>query len=355
MVRAERSRNLTLMVLRWGILAAGSIARVFAKDLAIVDPTRNAHRITSVASRDLVRAAQFASDFDIPYSYGSYSEVLDSDEVDIVYVANVQSAHHDVVLSALHAGKHVLCEKPLALNLREVDEMFALARARNLFLMEAMWTRFLPHIREILKLIDEGAIGRPRFVIADHGQWVYRKRDHRLLDPDQGGGALLDLGIYPITLAHLILGVPDEIKASASFTDRGVDSEVSMALHYSGGRSATLHTTIESVTATRATVAGDDGRIDIDRSFYSPAGFTLHRHDGKELRYENPLKIPGYVGLGEQLREVARAIAAGETQSPLRTHKDTREVMEIMEKIRVEIGLSYPSEIRNANDSGRIS
>lgn len=343
------------MVLRWGILAAGSIARVFVKDLAIIDPTRNAHRITAVASRDVVRAAQFASEFDIPHSYGSYSGVFDSDDVDVVYVANVQSAHHEVVIAALNAGKHVLCEKPLALNLRQADEMFDLATKKRLFLMEAMWTRFLPHISSVLELIDDGAIGKPRFVIADHGQWVYRKENHRLLDPDRGGGALLDLGIYPITLAHLILGSPDEIKATASFTDRGVDSEVSIALHYSGGRSATLHTTIESVTATRATIAGDEGRIEIDRSFYAPASFTLYRHDGTERRYDNPLQIPGYVGLGEQVREVARAIESGETESPLRTHRDTREVMEIMERVRAEIGLRYPGEVSNSDNSSRIS
>lgn len=343
------------MTLRWGILAAGSIARVFAKDLAIIDPERRSHAITAVASRDIVRAAQFASDFNIPQHFESYSQVLASPDVDVVYIANVQSAHFDAVIQALHAGKHVLCEKPFAINYREADEMFRLAREKNLFIMEAMWTRFLPHIRSILELIEEGVIGEPRFVIADHGQWVYRKNDHRLLDPLRGGGALLDLGVYPITLAHLILGAPEEVAATASFTDRGVDSEVSIGLHYSKGRSATLHTTIESVTATRATIAGNEGRIEIDRSFYAPAGFTIYRHDGSESRHENSLRIPGYVGLGEQVGEVARAIASGEVESPLRRHQETLDVMETMDRIRKQIGLRYPSEISHSNDSGSIS
>jgi predicted dehydrogenase len=343
------------MALRWGILAAGSIARVFARDLSIIDPAQSAHKINAVASRDIVRAAQFAQDFDIPQYFGSYSEVLDSAEIDVVYVANVQSSHHATVMQALHAGKHVLCEKPFAINLREADEMFNLARDQKLFLMEAMWTRFLPHTMKILEVIKEGAIGEPRFVIADHGQWVYRKKDHRLLDPARGGGALLDLGVYPITLAHLVLGIPDEIKATSSFTDRGVDSEVSISLHYAQGKSATLHTTIESVTATRATIAGSEGRIDIDRSFYAPTGFTLSRHDGHQSRFENPLQQAGYVGLGEQAQEVARAIAAGEVESPLRRHQETREVMMIMDQIRSQIGLRYPSEIGDTDDSGSVT
>lgn len=343
------------MTLRWGIIAPGSIARVFASDLAILDPSRKVHRITAVGSRDSVRAAQFARDFEIESHFGSYSEVFQSDSVDVVYVANVQSAHHRTVMEALQYGKHVLCEKPFAFNVQEAAEMFEFARAKNRFLMEAMWTRFLPHIDLILQRIRSGAIGTPRYVIADHGQWVYRKENHRLLDPAKGGGALLDLGVYPVTLAHLILGLPNRISARASFTDRGVDSDVSISLEYTEGRSATLHTTIESVTATRATIAGSEGRIEIDRSFYAPAGFTLIRHDGSEVRCENPLQIPGYVGLGEQTKEVARAIAAQEVESPLRTHQETMEVLSILDGIRSQIGLRYPGEVGYSNDPSVIS
>jgi predicted dehydrogenase len=354
-MKQNRSRNLTSMTLRWGIIAPGSIARVFASDLAILDPSRKVHRITAVGSRDSVRAAQFANAFDIDTHFGSYSEVFHSDSVDVVYIANVQSSHHHTVMEALRAGKHVLCEKPFAINVEQAVEMFDFAREKSLFLMEAMWTRFLPHIDAILHRIRSGAIGTPRFVIADHGQWVYRKENHRLLDPAKGGGALLDLGVYPVTLAHLILGLPDEIAAKASFTDRGVDSEVSILMSYSEGRSATLHTTIESVTATRATIAGSEGRIEIDRSFYAPAGFTLIRHDGSEERFDNPLQIPGYVGLGEQAKEVARSIAAQQLESPLRTHQETIEVLSILDRIRNEIGLRYPSEVGYADDPSIIS
>lgn len=343
------------MALRWGILGSGAIARVFASDLAIVDPSQEIHRITAVASRDHVRAAQFASEQEIDFHAEGYSRVLERDDVDIVYVANVQSAHHEVVMQALSAGKHVLCEKPFAINAQQASEMFATAKKNSLFLMEAMWSRFLPHIKRILELIESGEIGEPRFVIADHGQWVYRKENHRLLDPIKGGGALLDLGVYPITLAHLVLGVPEKISASAHFTDRGVDSDVTMNLRYRDGKSATLHTTIESVTATRATIAGSEGRIDVDKDFYAPAGFTLKRHDGREMRFDNPLQIAGYVGLGEQTMEVARAISAGELESPLRPHQATIEVMTIMDRIREEIGLRYPCEIGDTDDTGIIA
>jgi predicted dehydrogenase len=343
------------MPLRWGIIAPGAIARVFASDLAILDPSRESHRITAVGSRELVRAAQFAMDFAVEQHFGSYSQVLDSPKVDVVYVANVQSAHHKTVMEALDAGKHVLCEKPFTINAVEAREIFELARSRGLFVMEAMWTRFLPHIIEILDMIEGGVIGEPSFVIADHGQWIYGKNDHRLLDPHKGGGALLDLGVYPITLAHLVLGFPDEIAATASFTDQGVDSEVSIRLGYPKRRSATLHTTIDAVTATRATIAGCKGRIEIDRSFYAPTGFTLFSQDGSEKRFENRLRKPGYVGIGEQTKEVARAIKAGEIESPMRSHQSTLEVMSIMDGIRKRIGLRYPGEIGDADDSGIVS
>ena len=343
------------MTLHWGVIAPGAIARVFASDLAILDPSRECHRITAVGSRELVRAAQFARDFGVEDHFGSYSQVLASPKVDVVYVANVQSAHHETVMAALDAGKHVLCEKPITINASQAREIFDLAHSRGLFVMEAMWMRFLPHIIEVLDLIANDAIGEPHFVIADHGQWVHGKQDHRLLDPYRGGGALLDLGVYPITLAHLVMGVPTQVTATANFTDQGVDSEVSINLGFGEGRSATLHTTIDSVTATRATIAGSKGRIEIDRSFYAPTGFTLFGHDGSERRFENPLRVPGYVGIGEQTREVARAIKTGEIESPMRSHQSTLEVMSIMDEIRKRIGLRYPGEISDADDSGIVS
>jgi len=343
------------MTLRWGIIAPGAIARVFASDLAILDPSRKSHCITAVGSRELVRAAQFAEEFGVKDHFGSYWQVLNSPNVDVVYVANVQSAHHETVMASLDAGKHVLCEKPFTINTSEAKEVFDLARSRGLFVMEAMWMRFLPHIIEILDLIQGDAIGEPTFVIADHGQRVYGKQNHRLLDPLRGGGALLDLGVYPITLAHLIMGSPKSITASASFTESGVDSEVSIRLGYAGGRSSTLHTTIESVTATRATIAGSKGRIEIERSFYAPTSYTLFRNDGSERRFENPLRIPGYVGIGEQVNEVARAIEAGEIESPMQTHRATLEVMATMDEIRKVIGLRFPSEISDTNNAGIVS
>lgn len=343
------------MPLRWGILAPGSIARVFVRDLNIIDPSHRDHQIISVGSRDAVRAAQFAAELDIPNHHGSYSQVLQSDEVEIVYIASVQSAHFETVMAALDAGKHVLCEKPFAMNATEAQLMIQSAKEKNLFLMEAMWTRFLPHIIEVLKMVNDGAIGDPRFLLADHGQWVYRKVNHRLLDPAKGGGALLDLGVYPITLSHLILGMPSTIRAEAHLTSTGVDSDVAMIFHHSGESTSVLHTTLESVTATRATIAGTQGRIEIDRSFYAPTGFTYFGHDGSTLRYENPLQDSGYVGLAEQVREVARCIESGLIESPLRRHQDTLDVMEIMDQVRRRIGLRYPSEVGNPDDSSVIS
>lgn len=340
------------MTLRWGILGAGSIARSFSSDLRFINERHpNSHAICSVASRESQRASKFAHEMNIPNFYDDYRDLAADDEVEIVYVANVQSHHRDAVLMMLDSGKHVLCEKPFALNAKQAVEMIEHARAKKLFLMEAMWTRFLPHIISILEELENGTIGEIISIDADHGQWVYRKKDHRLLDPSQGGGALLDLGVYPISLAHLFLGKPSRIDAQGTLTAQGVDRQVGIVMSFDSGALATLHTTIESVTATRATIAGTKGRIEIDRSFYTPTSFTIFLNDGGEKHFPRPSWNPEYVGLGEQLVEVARCIEAGVIESPMRPLSSTLEVLQIMDKIRHQIGLRYPGEVSDSHDS----
>lgn len=344
------------MPLRWGILGAGSIARSFASDLSIINRRgEHRHEITVVSSRDGERAKSFAAEFDIKTPVTGYDSLLERDDVDVVYVANVHSHHHSAVNQMLAGGKHVLCEKPFAINARQTREMIESARSRGLFLMEAMWTRFLPHIIALLGEIKQGAIGEVVSIDADHGQWIYKKPDHRLLNHDLGGGALLDLGVYPITFAHLILGKPKSFEATATLAKNGIDDQTSMIFSYANGATATLHTTIRSATGIRAVIAGTLGRIEVERSFYAPSSFTIYGHDGSVRTFAPHPFEKDYVGLGEEANEVARCLAENLTESPMRPLATTLEVMELMDAIRERIGLRYPGEISDADDSGAIS
>jgi predicted dehydrogenase len=369
------------MTLRWGILGPGAIAHSFARDLAILNERdfalcelsqqvhQQLHRISAVASSNRAIAEKFAEEFSTAKVFNSYQDLLSSDEVDVVYIANVQNLHHQTTLQALAAGKHVLCEKPFALNSRQVQEMIDLAQRNKLFLMEAMWMRFLPHIQKVLEQIQSGAIGQILSIRADHGQWVYRKKNHRLLDPRLGGGALLDLGIYPIALTYAILGKPIKISSFATFTksfqpnqieensagpshgkveEEGigvVDSSVALIFQYPDNALATLHTTIEATTATVAEISGTLGRIEIDRSFYAPTSFRRIMNSGEIFNFENPWRSSDYLGLGEEAEEVRRCIEAHLLQSPVQSHQATLDVMNIMDEIRGQIGLRFPGEL----------
>lgn len=344
------------MPLRWGILGAGSIARKFASDLKIINQRgRIAHEITAVSSRDARRAKTFASEFGIENPLAGYQSLADRDDVDVIYIANVHSHHRDAVIQMLAGGKHVLCEKPFAINAKQAREMIERSQAEKLFLMEAMWTRFLPHVIALLDEIANGAIGEVISIDADHGQWLYKRPDHRVLDYNLGGGALLDLGVYPITFAHLILGLPDKFEAIATLAANGIDDQTSMIFSYPGGATATLHTTIKSATGIRAVVAGTKGRIEVERSFYAPSSFTIYGNDGSVRTFEPYPFEEGYVGLGEQAVEVARCLEAGLIESPMRPLATTLEVMELMDSIRERVGLRYPGEVGNPDNSRSIS
>lgn len=338
------------MPLRWGILGAGSIARKFASDLRIINQRgRIAHEITAVSSRDESRANSFANEFGIGKALAGYQSLADCDDVDVIYIANVHSHHRDAVIQMLSGGKHVLCEKPFAINAKQTREMIEKAQSQKLFLMEAMWTRFLPHIIALLNQIESGAIGEVISIDADHGQWLYKRPDHRVLDHNLGGGALLDLGVYPITFAHLILGLPAKFEAIATLAPNGIDDQTSMIFSYPFGATATLHTTIKSATGIRAVVAGTKGRIEVERSFYAPSSFTIYGNDGSERTFRPHPFESGYVGLGEQAVEVERCLEAGLIESPMRPLATTLEVMELMDSIRERIGLRYPGEIGNSD------
>ncbi|WP_189788754.1 Gfo/Idh/MocA family protein, partial [Streptomyces capitiformicae] len=247
------------------------MAAAFAQELT---PLPDAE-LLAVGSRSEASARRFAERHDVPRAYHSWARLAGDPDVDVVYVATPHAAHHAAVRLCLDAGKHVLCEKPFTLNAAEAAELVALARARGLFLMEAMWTYCLPAARRVAALVRAGAIGEVRCVQADLGFVAPADPTHRLRHPQAGGGALLDAGVYPVALAHLILGAPDHVEAWADLTPEGVDETTGAVLGYDSGAVATLSCSIGAENAGAASVSGTKGRIDLPRGFLSADGCTL--------------------------------------------------------------------------------
>ena len=322
--------------IRWGILSTGHIAQSFVLDLQRLPD----HAVVAVGSRSLASANAFADRFNIAHRFGSYFELVNDPDVDAIYVATPHPMHHENTLMALDASKPVLCEKVFAMNKAQASEMVAKAREKQLLLMEAMWTRSLPHIRRVREIVAAGTIGKVISIQADHGQWFAEDPAFRLFAPELGGGALLDLGIYPVSFAHMILGSPSQITARATKAFTGVDEQTSVILDYSSGAQAILTTTLAAATPNRAVIVGTEGRIEIDRTFYAPSTFRVISRtgeivDGWEKRY-----LGG--GLREQAAEFARCLRAGELESPTITLDETVAIMGVMDEIRKQIGLTYP-------------
>ena len=322
---------------KWGIIGTGGIANAFATDVALL----NGHVIAAVGSRNLTTARDFASNYYGAVGYGSYEELINDPQIDAVYVATPHPAHKENVIAALNAGKPVLCEKPFAVSAAEAKEMVAAAKANNVALMEAMWARFLPHYAKIREIIASGVLGEITTVFADHGQRLADQNIARLVEPALAGGALLDLGIYPVSFAHMVLGVPQSITAKGILTIKGVDAQTSIILDYANGAQAVLSTTMINQTPCTAVIAGINGYIEVDRTFYNPTSMRVRLYDGTVTEYPNQ-----YIGHGlrEQASEFARIVTSGEKESPLLTLKNTVEIMEILDTVRAQIGLKYPFE-----------
>jgi predicted dehydrogenase len=322
---------------RWGILGTGGIAKAFARDLSYF----NNHIVQAVGSRSIEKGVEFALEFPGCTPYGSYEELVNDPMIDAVYVATPHPMHLANTLLALNAGKPVLCEKPFAVNAQEARAMVAASIENDVALLEAMWTRFLPHIAQVREILASGVIGEVVNVAADFGEYLIAHEIPRLIEPALAGGALLDLGIYPISFAHMVLGKPTKITATGVLTAKGVDSQTSAIFDYENGTQAVVSTTFVASTPCRATVAGSLGRIEIDRSFFTPAVMRVVMRDGTTTEYPNEYQGGG---LREQAAELARMVHAHEIESPLLTHKMSIEIMESLDEIRKQIGLRYPFE-----------
>ncbi|WP_406460431.1 Gfo/Idh/MocA family oxidoreductase [Streptomyces sp. NBC_01622] len=333
---------------RWGILATGGIAAAFTAALIEASDSGSAAgpdaEVVAVASRTEESAKAFAERFGIERAYGDWAALAEDGDIDVVYVATPHSAHRAAAGLCLEAGRNVLVEKAFTLNSREATELVELARARGSFLMEAMWMYCNPLVRRLKALVDNGAIGEVRTVQADFGLAGPFRPSHRLRDPAQGGGALLDLGVYPVSFAHLLLGEPADIKASAVLSAEGADLQTAALFSWDSGALASLHCSIVGGTGTSASVTGSLGRIDIPDGFFHPERFVLHR-DGRDPEefVLDPADGPRNT-LRHEAAEVMRALRAGETESPLVPLEGTLAVMRTLDAVRERIGVRYPQE-----------
>ncbi|MET7433660.1 MULTISPECIES: Gfo/Idh/MocA family protein [Streptomyces] len=331
---------------RWGILATGGIAAAFAADLVDLPDAD----IVAVASRRRESAEAFAERFGVERAYGDWESLAADPDVDVVYVATPHTAHRAAAGLCLTAGRNVLCEKPFTLNLREAEELVTLAREHDRFLMEAMWMYCNPLVRRLKALVEDGAIGEVRTVHADFGLAGPFPAAHRLRDPALGGGALLDLGVYPVSFAQLLLGEPDGIAANAVLSPEGVDLQTGAVLSWENGALASLHCSIVGGTPVTASVTGSRGRIDIPPGFFHPDRFVLHR-DGRDPEEfaADPADGPR-TSLRHEAAEVMRALRAGEKESPLVPLEGTLAVMRTLDAVRERIGVRYPGEETAADE-----
>jgi predicted dehydrogenase len=334
---AINSTNGPTHAVRWGILGTGFIAGLQTMDLSDTGSI-----VRAVGSRNAASAAEFAARFHIPAAHGSYEDLVADPDVDVVYVATPHPFHHEHALLALNAGKHVLIEKPFAMNAWQAREIVDVAGSRGLVALEAMWTRYLPHMVRIRELVKSGALGEVRTMIADHNQNLPKDPLHRLNDPALGGGALLDLGIYPVSFAFDVFGAPVTIQAVASMTSTGVDRQTAMIFEYGDGQQALLHCALDTAGPNHASIIGTGGRIEIDSVWYTPSGFTRYDADGIVVeRFDEP--VTGR-GMQYQAREVERLIGSGAVANDILPPRESVLVMKAMDDVRRRIGLSYAAD-----------
>jgi predicted dehydrogenase len=323
--------------LRWGILATGWIADLFVKDLLLTS-----HSVTAVGSRSKDSAKRFADQFGIANAHGSYEALAADPNVDVIYVATPHPHHITAAKLALNAGKHILVEKPFTINAREAEEIVALAKSKNLVVLEAMWTRFMPHMLRIREIIAAGTLGEIRSVIADHTQSLPEDPKHRLNDLALGGGALLDLAIYPISLTWDILGKPKTVQAAATFKKTGADAQVATIFHYASGAIATTLSSSDSAGSNRASIIGTKGRIDIDHVWYTPTTFRVYDNSNVVTEAFDG-SVPGR-GMQFQADEIERLITSGLLAGKILPPSQSIEIMRTLDEIRAQIGLKYPTE-----------
>lgn len=329
--------------IRWGVVSTGRISSIVARDLSLL-PDAVLH---SVSSRTQKAAETFAAHYGFSRAYGDdkttlgYERLVQDPEVDVVYVATPHSSHYVVAKAALKAGKHVLCEKPLTINSKEAAELVDIARARQVFFMEAIWSRFLPSVQRAAEIIATNELGDIRWMQADMGGRAPYSPAARVWRLPDGGGSLMDVAVYPLTWALLALGPPETVKATADLNFEGIDAQTALTLSYSSGASAQIITTLTSVTTRTVTIAGTLGVLRSNAPLLNPTELIITSDTGHSRTEKF---APAGQGYTYQLREVLRCIQQGLLESPTMPLSDTLSMMQLLDDIRGQIGLRYPAD-----------
>lgn len=329
-----------MKTIKWGILGTGRIAGKFASDLQYAEGCE----IVAVGSRTKVSADKFAAEFSVKYSHASYEELVQNDEVDVIYIATPHHLHYENTLLCLNYGKAVLCEKPFAINTRQSLEMINLAMQKKVFLMEALWTKFHPHFIKTKQMVAAGLLGDIRSVLINFGFKPVAPVNPRLFEPEMGGGTMMDIGIYNVFMAMSLLGKPDHIDAVMTPASTGVDEQCAVLFRYNNGAMAQLFSTFSSNLTTDADICGSVGRIRLTSKFYEPSA-TIEFYEGRD----NPAQIipvENEAGTGYQYeaRHVNECLRQRLTESPILTFADTILMMETLDRIRKIAGIVYPAD-----------
>jgi predicted dehydrogenase len=329
-------------MIRWGILGAGNIARKFAADLALV---QNA-KLVAVGSRSEEKATLFAEEFPVAHIHRSYELLATNSDVDVIYIATPHSHHYANTMLCLENGKAVLCEKAFAVNYRQAKEMVDTANRKRLFLMEALWTKFLPHYIKMMEIVDSGTLGEISSVLINFGFRPRVPTPARMYDPALAGGTILDIGVYNVFLAMSVLGVPNEIEASMTPAGTGVDDQCSVLFKYKDGAMAQLFSSFLAHLPTEADISGSKGRLRLTNRFYGPESdleFYPERIDSRQpINFEKPGKGFGYQ---YEARHVCNCIEEGLTESPVMTHDNTLQLMLVLDEIRRKAGIRYDADL----------
>lgn len=326
---------------KWAILGCGKIARKFASDLQYV---KNG-KLIAIAARDHATAEKFAKEFPVKHIHGSYQSLVENSEVDVIYVATPHGLHYEHVMLCLEHKKAVLCEKAFALNSKQAKEMIEFAKAQKVFLMEALWSKFLPHYQQLMDMLKSKTLGDIKSLLINFGFVPQAPVAPRLYDPALGGGSLLDIGIYNVFFALSILGRPDEIEASMTPSSTNVDEQCAMLFKYKSGAFAQLFCTFSSNLATEADINGEKGRIRLTTRFYEPNS-VVEYYPGPVSTKQiiNVKKEPGF-GYWYEAQHVTDCLQQGLTESPVMKFSDTLELMETLDRIREKANIRYPADL----------
>lgn len=319
--------------INWGIVGLGNIAHKFAEDLSLISEAN----LLAVASRTEEKAKAFASLFSAEKYYASYMDLFEDPEIDIVYIATPHHLHTELSIKAMQAGKHVLCEKPLAMRRDDALSMIDASKENNKFFMEAFWTRFNPSLKEVLQKVKEGEIGEVTYINADFAFFVDTPKSERLVDLKLGGGTLLDIGVYPLFLSYVILGMPESILAKSKFYDSGADKQTSMILDYPRAH-AVLHSSFMSSSKMTATISGTKGRIHLHPTWHETHSYSIVK-DGQEEEFSLPLNGRGYT---YEIEECHKCLNLDVIESDLWSHNDSLNLITIVDTIKKQIGLEFP-------------